>query len=101
MPAQPTWSYRKFGPAASTIRLSIKGGAVIAGVWISAKGTSPLIRVFDSASASPAAATAAVGSTVPAAVGLLDLKGLEMGTGLVVANTSCTGTIIYRPAQTP
>ena len=93
----PTWMSRKFGPAASTISLAKSGGAVLGGIWITAKGTTPTVLAYD-ASASVTAAVL-VPSITPTAIGLIDFKGIGCGTGLCVKVASCTGTIIYQPAS--
>ena len=93
-----SWQSRYFGPAASTVILAAKGGAVLGGVWISAKGTTPLISAFDTASATPTQRR--ICSVTPTAVGPLDfLGGVGCGTGLVVKVASATGTILWRPSS--
>lgn len=99
MPALQTFQARKFGPAASTITLATKGGAVLGGCWISAKGTTPSISAYDTSSATPSAGNIRVGSTVIAALGLADMMAHEYGTGLTVKVASCTGTIFWRPSS--
>lgn len=94
---QPTYSGRKFGPAASTISLANHGGGFLGGIWVSAKGTSPTIVVYD-ASAS-VAASLLVPSFVPTGVGLVDFKGIGLGNGLCVKVASCSGTILWQPAS--
>lgn len=93
----PGWSYRKFGPAASTISLSNGGNAYLGGIWISAKGTAPSVVCYDS-SASVTAAVC-VPSFVPTGVGLCDFQGIGLGTGLCVKVASCSGTIIWQPSN--
>lgn len=91
------WQARAFGPAASTVALAIRPGATLGGIFISAKGASPAIIVYD-ASAS-VTGTIKVPSWAPAAVGdTLDcLGGLGMGRGLTVKVTSATGVILWQP----
>ncbi len=100
MPALNTWQVRTFGAAASTITLATKGGAVLGGVWISAKGTTPTISAYDQASTSLLAANRKVCSTVLTAIGPVDfLGGIEFGTGLQFKCASCTGSIFWRPSS--
>ncbi len=100
MPALNTWQARKFGPAASTIVLATKGGAVLGGVWLSAKGTTPSFSAYDQASSTLVAANIKVGSTTMTAIGLADfMGGIEFGTGLAFKAASCTGSIFWRPSS--
>lgn len=99
MPALSTFQGRVFGPAASTITLATKGGAVLGGVWISAKGTTPVVAGYDQASATLNAGTRRLASCSPAAVGLIDVKGIEFGLGMIIKVSSCTGTILWRPSS--
>ena len=94
---QATWMARKFGPAASTIALATKAGAVLGGIWITAKGTSPTIVAYDATAS--VAASAILPSHIPAALGLIDLKGIGCGTGLTVLNASCSGVILFQPSN--
>ena len=95
---QPTlFQTRKFGPAASTFTLATKGGAVLGGVWISAKGTSPTVVAYDAVAS--VTGTDILPSTAPAAVGLLDVKGIGCGTGLTIKTASCTGTVLWQPSN--
>lgn len=98
MPALPTYQYRKFGPTASTIPLATKGGAVLGGIWITAKGSAGKVSVFDS-SASVTAATIIAATSVGAVGKFLDGMPVETGTGLAVKVASCSGTIFWRPGQ--
>lgn len=86
---------RKFGPAGSTISLANKGGAVLRGIWVSSKGTSPSITVYNS-SASVAAALV-VPAIVASAAKWYEFGGLGMSTGLCVKVASCSGFINYQP----
>lgn len=96
MPALPTYQYRKFGPATSIITFAKNGGAVLGGVWISAKGAAGKVTVFDS-SASVTAATAIAATSVGVIGKFLDGVPVEFGTGLAVRTASCSGTIFWRP----
>ena len=99
MPIDNTWQAKTFGPAASTFSLATKGGAVLGGIWITAKGTNPSVSAFDTASATPSLRTI-VASHIPAAVGIINLLGgIGCGTGLAVKTASCTGTILWRPSN--
>lgn len=99
MPALATYQGTKFG-IASVVRLAAAGGATLGGVWISTKGTTNKIAVYDAASTSKASAGAlVVASTTSLAKGFANLLGLELGRGLVVWTASCTGTIFWRPGQ--
>lgn len=94
-----SYQYRKFGAAASTIALCKSGGGVLKGFFVSAKGTSPSISVYDCATTgSVAAATLAVASHAPTGVGLETLD-MAFGKGLVVKCASCTFTALYVPAS--
>ena len=94
-----SWQYKKFGPATSAIVLATKGGATLGGFWISAKGTTPVIAAYDTASAAPTLRPS-VGSTTLTAIGNVDFNGGIMhGTGLCVRVASCTGTILWRPSS--
>lgn len=92
------WMARKFGPAASTVVLAAKGGAIIKGVFISAKGTTPSVIVYDNVAS--VAASAIIPSVAPAALGLLDFAGIGCGRGLTVKVASCTGSILFQPNST-
>jgi len=92
-----TWIARKFGAAASTIALAAKGGAVLGGIFISAKGTTPIIKAYDATAS--VAASAILTAHTPTALGLIDLKGIQCGTGLTVIVASATGTILWRPSS--
>lgn len=92
-----TYMARKFGPAASTISLAAHGGAVLRGIWVSAKGTTPTIVAYD-ASASVTGSNI-VPSYTPTAIGWQEHGGIGLGTGLCVKVASVTGTIIYQPAS--
>lgn len=85
---------RKFGPAASTVKLGTHGGCVLRGIWVSAKGTAPNIAVVDAATATGALLIA---STVPAALGWMELGGIGTGAGLIVKTASVTCTVVYSP----
>ena len=99
MPGPYSWSYRKFGPTASTIVLAKKGGAILGGIWVTAKGTTPKIIAYD-ASASTASA-AMFPSYTPTALGqsgALDFSGgLGTGAGLTVVVASVSGMIAWQP----
>lgn len=92
-----TYMARKFGPAASTVALSITGGAVLRGIWISAKGTAPTFVVYDAAAS--VTGSNVVPSFIPAAVGWNELGGIGLGTGLTFKCASCSGTVVYQPAS--
>lgn len=97
MPALSTWQYRTISGAASTILLSINGGAVLGGVWISSKGATGTLTAYDTASATPTlrkfiASTASLGKG-------RTLIEAEVGTGLAVKVASLTGCIFWRPGQ--
>lgn len=100
MPQNEIWQARKFGPAASTIQLATKGGATLGGIWISAKGTTPVLQAFDTASATPSL-NVIVASHTPTAVGMAVnlLGGIGCGNGLAVKVASATGTILFRPSN--
>ena len=93
----PTYMARRFGPGASTIVLSTKGGAVLGGIWITAKGATPTIKAYDAAAS--VTGSDILPSHIPAALGLIDLKGVGCGTGLTVMNASCSGTILFQPSS--
>jgi len=93
----PVWQGRKFGPAASTISLSDGGGAILGGIWVSAKGTSPTIVVYE---ASASAATALlVPSFIPAAVGDCNIGPIACKSGLCVKIASVSGVIKFMPSS--
>lgn len=96
MPAQQTFQARKFG-AGSTVTLSTKGGAVLGGVWISTKGTTPQITVYDAVAS--VTGSDVIPTTTIGAVGKQDFPAMETGTGLTVKTASCTGTLFWRPSQ--
>jgi hypothetical protein len=99
MPALPTFQARRFGPAASTITLATKGGAVLGGVWISARGTAPTFVAYD-AVASVTGSDIIPSTAVPAAaLGTAQNVNIECGTGLTVKVASCSGTIFWRPSS--
>ena len=98
MPALQTFQIRRFGPAASTITLATKGGAVLGGVWIAAKGAAGKFTAYDS-SAAVAAAIMLATSSVGVIGKFFDGCPIEGGTGLAVKVTSCTGTIFWRPSS--
>lgn len=87
---------RKFGPAASTFVLATKGGAVLGGFWISAKGTSPTLTAYDAAAS--VTATDIIPSTVITAVGKQDVPPINCGTGLTIKTASCTGVVFWQPS---
>jgi len=97
MPTHLTFQGRKFA-AGSTVVLATKGGAILGGIWISTKGTTPQITVYDNAVGSATGADV-IPTTTITAVGKQDFPALETGTGLVVKAASCTGTIFWRPSQ--
>lgn len=96
MPALQTWQARTF-LAGSTVALAKVGGAVLGKIWISTKGTSPTIVVYDNSAS--LATKVLVPSTVLTAIGSQDVGPVEGGTGLCVKALSCTGTIYWRPSQ--
>ena len=81
--------------AAGANTLATKGGAVLKGFFISAKGTSPTIRVDDAAASN--ATNTIVAQFIPTGVGFLDLGGIGLGTGLFIKVASCTATAIWAP----
>lgn len=93
----PAYSYRKFG-SGSAVALCGAGGAVLKGVWISTKGTTPTLR-FDDAVAS---AAATIGNVIPTttitAVGWQEMGGINTANGLFFRSASCTGAVVYSPA---
>ena len=96
------WQRRTFGPAASVIRLATKGGAVLGGIWISAKGTTNVFAAADTASATPVFTTGKFISSVSSlAKGMHSFgpDGIACGTGLAVTVASMTGTIFWRPSS--
>lgn len=96
MPALQTFQARKFG-AGSVVVLATKGGAVLGGVWISTKGTTPTIVAYDAAAS--VTGSDVLPATVITAVGKQDFPAFETGTGLTVKCLSCTGTIFWRPSN--
>lgn len=96
-----SWQYRAFGPATSVIRLAVKGGATLGGIWISAKGTTNVFTAADTASTTPAFTTGKFISSVSSlARGLQSFDGgIACGTGLAVRVVSMTGTILWRPSS--
>jgi hypothetical protein len=97
MPEPIAYQATKFG-AGSSKQLATKGGAVFAGVWISTKGTSPTITVYDAAASTTGSDV--VPSTIVTAVGNQALAGpINCGTGLFVKTASCTGVILWRPSS--
>lgn len=98
MPALPTYQYRKFGSVASTILLAKAGGAVLGGIWITAKGAAGKITVFDNSASLNTAI--AINTTSVGVIGkFFDGSPIEMGKGLAVKVSSCSGTIFWRPGQ--
>lgn len=97
MPALQTFQARKI-TASSTIVLATKGGAVLGGIWVSTKGTTPQITVYDAAASTTGADI--LPTTTLAAVGNAGIpQAIETGTGLTVKVASMTGTIFWRPSQ--
>lgn len=96
-----TWQYRAFGPATSVITLAAKGGAVLGGVWISAKGTTNVLTAADTASTTPVFTTGKfISSVASLARGWYAFGGgIACGTGLAVRVASMTGTILWRPSS--
>ncbi len=96
-----TWQYTTFGPATSVKVLATKGGAVLGGVWISAKGTTNVFTAADTASAAPVFTTRKfISSVTSLAKGMTTFgAGIACGTGLAVRVASMTGTIIWRPSS--
>lgn len=95
MPALQTFQCRKFG--VSVVTLANRGGAVLGGIWITTKGAAGKVTVYDSSAA--VAAAIVIASTSVGVIGQLLTTPIELGTGLCVKVTSCTGTIFWRPAQ--
>lgn len=98
MPALQTFQARAFGPTASTIPLATKGGAVLGGIWISAKGAAGKVTVYDNSASTTASIRIAV-TSVGVIGKFFDGTPIEFGTGLAVKVSSCTGTIFWRPGQ--
>lgn len=96
MPALQTYQARAFGAAASTIALANKGGAVLGGIWISAKGAAGKITVYDNSASTTASIRVPV-TSVGVIGRFMDGNPVEMGVGLAVKVASCTGTIFWRP----
>lgn len=96
MPALNTWQYRTLTGAASTIVLSIVGGAVLGGVWISSKTATGILQAFDTASATPAL-NPFIASTLSLSKGRTMIEA-ETGTGLVIKTASLKGSIFWRPS---
>ncbi len=98
MPALASYQIRKFGPAASVITLAKFGGAVLGGIWISAKGAAGKITVYDSSAG--VAAQIMLATTSVGVIGkFFDGSPIEGGTGLALKTASCSGTIFWRPGQ--
>ena len=74
-----------------------KGGAVIRGIFISSKGTSPTIQVYDNSASSTG--DIVIPTFVPTGVGWVDFGGIGLGKGLAVKVASCTGTLVWQPAS--
>lgn len=96
MPAMNTWQYRTLTGAASTIVLSVVGGAVLGGVWISSKTAGGILQAFDTASATPTLNNF-VASCVSLPKGRTMLE-TETGTGLVIKTASIKGCVFWRPS---
>lgn len=79
----------------STVSLAKFGGATLGGIWISTKGTTPTITVYD-ASAS-VTGKVLIAATTSLAKGFQNIPAIECGNGLAVKTASCTGTIFWRP----
>lgn len=98
MPTVESYMVRKIGPAASTVTLAVKGGAVLKGIWVSAKGTSPTIVVYDAIAS--VTGTNIIPSFVPPTAGNMhDFGGIGLGTGLTVKCASVTCTVVYQPSS--
>ncbi len=97
MPNFNTFQTRKFGSAASTIVLATKGGAVLGGFWISAKGTSPSLTAYDAATSVTGADI--IPSTTITAVGKQDFPAITCGTGLTIKVASVSGVIFWQPSN--
>ena len=97
------WQRRTFGPATSAIVLATKGGAVLGGIWISAKGTTNVFAAADTASAAPVFTTGKFISSVTSlgkgAYHRFGEDGIACGTGLAVRCVSMTGVILWRPSS--
>lgn len=96
MPALSTWQYRTLTGAASTIVLAKFGGAVLGGVWISAKTATGIIQCFDTASTTPTL-NQFVSSCLSLPKGRTDFGPVEVGTGLVIKTASIKGCLFWRP----
>ena len=81
----------------ATTAYAKKGGAIVRGIFISSKGTSPGITVYDNSAS--ATGKDVIPTLVPTGVGFIDFGGLGLGTGLAVKVASCTGTLIWQPAS--
>lgn len=97
MPALQTFQARAFGPVASTIALANRGGAVLGGIWISAKGAAGKITVYDNSASTTASIRIPV-TSVGAVGAWMHGNPINMGAGLAVKVLSCTGAIFWRPA---
>lgn len=93
-----TWQYRTLTGAASTIVLSLKGGAVLGGIWISSKTATGVLQCFDTASATPTL-NAFVASCLSLPKGRTEIGPVEVGTGLVVKTASIKGCLFWRPSS--
>ena len=90
------YTFRKFGAAASTKALTITGGTVLRGIWVTAKGTSPSITVYDDVAS--VASSVVISGYVPAAVGWNEMGGIGLSKGLTVKTASVTCLVVYQPS---
>lgn len=86
---------RKIGPAASTVNLS-KAGTVLRGLWVTAKGTSPTVTIYDDVAS--VASSLLVSAYVPAGLGWHEMGGIGLSRGLTVKCASCTVLTVYQPS---
>ena len=98
MPALNTWQYRTLTGAASTIALSVVGGAVLGGIWVSSKTATGFLQAFDTVSTtSLPTVNKFVASTLSLPKGRSMME-FETGAGLVVRTASIKGCIFWRPS---
>lgn len=100
MPQNETWQITTFGVASVKI-IAAAGGATIGGVWLATRGATGTFAVYDApTSAKSSAAARMVMSTLSLTKGMQNfVGGIAGGSGLVVKNNSCTGSIFWRPGM--
>lgn len=100
MPQNETWQVTTFGVASVKVIAAV-GGATIGGIWLATRGATGTVAVYDAPTSAKASAGARmVLSTLSLSKGMVNFTGgITGGSGLVVKNTSCSGSIFWRPGQ--